>query len=508
MSARGSRVAREPLRRQLVQALFSIRSKLLLVHAFLVVVPLAGLEFARTYERELLRSEEEGMAALSVALAAAIERESAAGGPLDAPASRAAAQASARTLKAQIRVLDREGRPVLDTGPEQIALVTKGRRLLSSVDFRSAPRPPLVVGDPVPEEGTFAARPEVKKALEGAAGRYTRVPEQMRGVRLYVAEPVRVGGAVVGAVYVTRTTYPVLVSLYRVRNGLERVALGSLAIALTVALFLAFTISRPLRKLTEAARRIAAGERGVALKLSGRDEVAELARGFDHMARELDRRLGYISELAANVSHEFKTPIASIRGAAELLRDGAADDPAARTRFLDNILGDTDRLSALVTRLLELSRIESDAEPARPLDYRALCEEVVERYRGAGHAITLEYAARASHLSGRADRLDSVLSNLLDNAVRFSPPGAPITVRVEGDAAALTTSVVDRGRGISPPNLERVWDRFFTTARAQGGTGLGLAIVRAVVGAHGGTVDASSELGAGSTFSFTLPRRL
>jgi two-component system, OmpR family, sensor histidine kinase ChvG len=313
----------------------------------------------------------------------------------------------------------------------------------------------------------------------------------------------------VGVVYVSRTTYPVMVSLYRVRNGLERVALGSLAVALVVALFLAFTISRPLRKLTAAARRIAAGERGVALKLSGRDEVADLARNFDHMARELDARLGYISELAANVSHEFKTPIASIRGAAELLREGAADDPEARARFLDNILGDTDRLSRLVSRLLELSRIESSPEPATPLDYRALVEDVVERYRAAGHAVTLEYEARASHLLGRGDHLDSVLSNLLDNAARFSDAGAPIVVRVRaGEASELVTDVVDRGRGISPQNLERVWDRFFTTARDEGGTGLGLAIVRAIVESHGGEVAARSEPGAGSTFSYTLPRRL
>jgi two-component system sensor histidine kinase ChvG len=126
----------------------------------------------------------------------------------------------------------------------------------------------------------------------------------------------------------------VLLSLYWVRNALIKVALGSLAVGTLVAIFLSLTISRPLRRLTEAAGRIAAGERGVALNLGGRDELGELARDFDAMARALDARLSYISELAANVSHEFKTPIASMRGAAELLRDGAADDPEARQRFL------------------------------------------------------------------------------------------------------------------------------------------------------------------------------
>ncbi len=205
------------------------------------------------------------------------------------------------------------------------------------------------------------------------------------------------------------------------RNALIKVAFVSLVVGTLVALFLAFTISRPLRRLTEAAGRIAAGERGVALNLGGRDEIGELARDFDAMARALDARLGYISELAANVSHEFKTPIASMRGAAELLRDGAADDPEARNRFLGNILEDAERLSRLVTRLLELSRIESRPEARVPLEYRALVASVVARYPSA----TLVWNAAFEHLRAAPDQVETVLTNLLDNAARFSPAGAP-----------------------------------------------------------------------------------
>ena len=504
-----ARPADPPHRGRAFDFLFRIRTRLLLVHAFLVVVPLAGLEFARTYERELLRGEEEGMTALAIALAAATQRDLDSGDALGSPTVEAGARAAARALRAQIRVLDADGRSVIDTGPEQITVVTSGRKLLTSSDYLRSPPTALSVGDPAPPSGTFAERPEVKRALAGRPATYTRVPGQVRGVRLYVAEPVPLPAGGHGVVYISRTTYPVLVSLYRVRNGLERVALVSFAVALVVSVFLGLTISRPLRKLTDASRRIAAGERGVELKLSGRDEIAGLARTFDAMARALDARLGYISELAANVSHEFKTPIASIRGAAELLRDGAADDPEARPRFLENILADTDRLARLVSRLLELSRIESTPEAPEPIDYRALVEEVVGRYQGAGQAVTLDYQARYAHLLGQAEYLDTVLTNLLDNAVQFSPAGRKIVVKVTiGEAGFITTEVTDEGRGISPGNLARVWDRFFTTARSEGGTGLGLAIVRAIVGAHGGQVSARSTPGEGSTFSFTLPRRL
>jgi two-component system, OmpR family, sensor histidine kinase ChvG len=489
---------------RLERFLFRIRTRLLLANLFLVVAPIAGLSFARTFERELLRSEEEGMVVLAMALSAGLG-SAAEGQRLSVPAELAeAARAAAARLGAQVRVLDAAGRGLSDTGPEAIEKVTQGRTLIG----RSAST--VVVRDEPPPAGTFADRPEVKKALSGGSGRYTRVASQVRSVRLFVAEPVRArGGAVVGVVYVSRTTYPVLVALYRIRNGLVRVVGVSLAAGAVVAIFLALTISRPLHKLTRAARRIAAGERGVALNLSGRDEVADLSRAFDTMARELDARLLYISELAANVSHEFKTPISSIRGAAELLRDGAADEPAARDRFLGNILDDTERLSRLVTRLLELSRIEAGHDAGVPFDYRAMCEEVAGRQAGEGRAVTLDYRARHALLRGTPEQLESVLQNLLDNAARFSPAGGAITVTVEhGPDDAIVTRVVDRGVGISEANLPQVWGRFFTTARERGGTGLGLSIVRAIVEAHGGEVGASSTPGVGSTFWFSLPRRL
>lgn len=482
--------------------LFRIRTRLLVASVLLVILPVAGLSFARTFERELLRSEEEGMAAVALSLASVASEAG-----LADEGVRRASLASARRLRAQIRLLDTGGAAIFDTGPEAVEKVTAGRKLLSDPRRKGDE---VVVGDPPPPSGTFRERAEVRKALGGQPGRFTRISDRVRSVRLFVAEPIPGrDGATVGVVYLSRTTYPVLVSLYRIRNGLVRVLAASALVALAVALYQALTISRPLARLTEAARRIASGERGVALRLSGRDEVAELARAFDAMARELDARLGYISELAANVSHEFKTPIASIRGAAEVLRDGAADDPQARERFLGNILADTERLSRLVSRLLELSRIEAHLHDRREaLDYRDLVEEVVERYTEGDPPVTLDYQAPSRVLLGDPERLASALGNLLDNAAGLGAAAGAVSVVVREQDGALVTEVTDRGPGLSPANLARVWDRFFTTRREQGGTGLGLAIVKAVVEAHGGQVGARSTPGEGSTFWFTLPRRL
>ena len=482
--------------------IFRIRTRLLAASVLLVILPVAGLSFARTFERELLRSEEEGMTSTAVTLAAGAGLEG-----LEGPLVRAQAERAARQLRAQIRLLDREGRAALDTGPEAVEKVTAGRRLLPSSMLRGEP---IVVGDPPPDSGSFAERAEVKKALGGQAGRFTRVSNRLRSVRLFVAEPIRrPDGSQLGVVYLSRTTYPVLVSMYRIRNGLVRVVAASLLVALVVALYQALTISRPLARLTDAARRIAAGERGVALRLSGRDEAAELARAFDTMARELDTRLNYISELAANVSHEFKTPIASIRAAAEVLRDGAAEDPPARERFLSNILADTDRLSRLVTRLLELSRIEAHLHDQREtFDIKLMLEEITERYEGADCPVVLEFSAPFCLLLGNQERLASAVGNLVDNALRVSPPERPVRVAARQEQGGLRVEVRDEGPGISAANLPRVWDRFFTTRREDGGTGLGLSIVKAVAEAHGGRVGASSEPGEGSTFWLWIPRGL
>lgn len=493
---------------RLLESAFRIRTKLLIAQLFLVLVPLAGSWFARTYERELLRGEEEGLHAIAVTLAAVSETDA-------VPHDRERFQAAANAARAHIRRIAPDGHAVFDSGPEEVELLTRGRELVSSIDVESRRSsyaiPTARLGDVDPAGGDFRIRGEVTRALAGASARATRRASTGRGVRIFVAEPILDGdGHITGVIYASRATYPVLVSMYRVRNGLRWIAFGSIALALVVGSFLAFTISRPLRRLTQAAGRIASGERGVALKLSGRDEVGELARAFDAMAHELDARLLYISELAANVSHEFKTPIASIRGAAELLRDGAADDPTARTRFLGNILDDTERLARLVSRLLELSRIESRPEANDPIDYRALVEDVVGRFRATGADVSLRYEARSAHVRGSSDHLDSVLTNLVENGLRFARDDvAPrVEVRVTQDGEMVRTEVRDNGRGISTANLTRVWDRFFTTARERGGTGLGLAIVRAVAEQHGGDVGVESREGEGTTFWFTLARRL
>ncbi len=296
-----------------------------------------------------------------------------------------------------------------------------------------------------------------------------------------------------------------LVELYRIRAGLFRVLAVAVALTLFVTLLLAWSITTPIEKLSRAAKRVSAGEPGVVVPVSGGAETRELGEAFAAMKDRLDARLRYIEGFAADVAHEFKSPLTSIRGAAELLGEGAADDPDARARFLRNIGLDVARLDRLVSRLLELSRIEASSEPVLPVDLEALARRVADRSATPDQRVVLHARSRKKLVHARQTDLETALVNLVDNAVRFSPPDAAVDVVIEDRAGAVAVIVTDQGPGIPPAHLARIFDRFFTTDAERDGTGLGLAIARAVARAHGGDLTVESSPGEGTRFTITLP---
>jgi len=270
-----------------------------------------------------------------------------------------------------------------------------------------------------------------------------------------------------------------------------------LGLTAIVTLALSLSISRPLERLSRAARRITRGDPGVSVPLGGGGEISELAAEFDQMTRRLEARQRYISEFAADVAHELKSPLTSIRGAAELLAEGADEDLEARRRFLNNIRLDATRLDRLVSRLLELSRIDASEQLPQVVDLKALVERAVARSEGPETPIRLSFEAITSQVLARESDLETALLNLLDNAQRFSPEGQAVTLAVSGpgDDGMLLLCVTDRGPGIPAEHVPRVFDRFFTTDAERDGTGLGLAIVKSVASAHGGSVGFQSEPG-------------
>lgn len=213
----------------------------------------------------------------------------------------------------------------------------------------------------------------------------------------------------------------------------------------------------------------------------------------------------------ANASHELKTPVSSILGLTSAL-ERAAEDPEATRRFVGMLGREAERLSLLVSDLLDLSRLESDAGPLAPVRLDEAVLEQCEKLRGdadsGGIALHVDSVA-ALPVMGRASDLGQMAHNLLANAVRYTPPGGEVRVTLARDGGSALVRVADTGIGIPAGDLDRVFERFYRVDvardRETGGTGLGLAIVRHVAETHGGQVAVASELGAGSAFTVRIP---
>jgi two-component system sensor histidine kinase CreC len=354
---------------------------------------------------------------------------------------------------------------------------------------------------------------DVRQALKGQYGSRWELDKPHQRVNIYSTLPVFVEGKTVGAVSVSKSTN-------RIRNFISR-SLGNLllpgAIALVLATVMAYALSAYLTRiiwsLAWQAERIAAGERNVRLQTWTRSELGTLARAVERMREKLEGK-AYVEEMATNLSHELKTPLAAIRGSAELLEGPASNDPVARARFLGNIQSEVERLDRIVSALLQLSRIEAQPATAEipATDAGAAAKEIARIYdaraRDLGVAFHPEIADAALVVRIAEVQLKQLLTNLLDNALQFTATGGQVWLRVGRKDDAVEIQVADEGAGIEPELLPKIFDRFFTTENPRTGnrgTGLGLAIARSIVNANGGRIAVQSELGRGSTFTVTFP---
>jgi signal transduction histidine kinase len=217
-------------------------------------------------------------------------------------------------------------------------------------------------------------------------------------------------------------------------------------------------------------------------------------------------------DFVGNASHELKTPVASIRAAAETLRDGAIDDPDAAHRFTEQLERDADRLGRIVSDLLDLSRLETGSERLDRVALDRIAEDEVGRRRQQAAAAGVSIAVHVDGvpaIQGSAGDLALMTGNLIDNAIRYTAAGGAVSVEVRAEPDAVLLRVSDTGVGIPQRDLPRIFERFYRVDQARsretGGTGLGLAIVRHVSENHGGEVTVTSELGQGSTFEVRLP---
>lgn len=286
-----------------------------------------------------------------------------------------------------------------------------------------------------------------------------------------------------------------------------------------VGLLMWRTLVRPLQKIAAAARAFGEGNMAARTGVDRSDEIGQVARAFDEMSERVARSREAERELLASMSHELRTPLARIRVALDLAAEGDAATARASLADVTEDLTELERLMASIfsTTRLEMAAAAGDGQPVplqrSDVDLPALVEKAVahQRAQHPARAYTVNMRTRSTMRWICADSIlvRRVIENLLDNAHKYSPDGAAVTVDVAEEARTFQVAVIDRGFGIDERDLPRIFTPFFradrSRARATGGVGLGLALAKRVVEAHGGQINVSSQLDVGTTVTFTLP---
>ena len=500
--------------------------------AIVVALPLSGLVFFRLYENQFVHETEGELIAQASAVAAFYQQAlndasppETLLGPGIAPAPGGARYqawepqldlAAEKILpsRGEARVTQKAADPIYVSIGLRIDDVLPEIQKRTLAGFRVLDAQGTIIAGQSETGLSLAHVSEVARALEGryASAIRVRISDQpppplysiSRGtrIRVFVALPVVHKGRVAGVVYASRTPSHILRHLYGERGKVALWA-GFVLVGTAIAGFLLMrTVTRPLAQLLDRTQRLKAGDREalVSLPVNGTREMAALGEGLLSMARQLQERGDYIRSYASHVTHELKSPLTAIRGAAELLAEsGEAMTPQERQKFARNIATDAERLNELVTRLRDHARAEAAVPGTEASDLDAVLSALT-----LPESVVLDREGTADiRLAMSAENAGIVFSNLASNAAGHS--ARRLTVKARREAGMAHITVADDGEGISAGNRLRIFEPFFTTRREDGGTGMGLHIVRTLVEAHGGTISLADSAEGGACFDIVLP---
>jgi signal transduction histidine kinase len=392
-----------------------------------------------------------------------------------------------------------------DASQSTVAVLGADGRVEVAV-YRGFTRQQLPTGTPQ----TLLARILAGKALPAG------VLHSGRNAFMVAGAPVTRNGGRVGAVLAIS-----FVRAARERNRflqavLLRASIVDVVLSLLLGVVLAGGITRPLQRMAQAVGAISRGDFRQRVPVRSNDEVGVLAQAFNRMAEHLDALLATRRELAAAISHELRTPLTSIEGFVAALRDQMVA-PEERDHVYGIVQAEVTRLRRLIDDLFELSKLEAGQARLRLQEVQAADLVSAAAERGTvlagpgGPQVVVEAQTPAGSLSVDPDRVAQVLGNLVQNALRHSPPDGTVTLRASPEGDGVRFEVRDTGPGIPEGEAERIFERFHTVdpsrSRPGTGTGLGLSIAREIVHAHGGQIGVDRRPGDGACFWFTLPRR-
>jgi signal transduction histidine kinase len=383
--------------------------------------------------------------------------------------------------------------------------------------------------DAVAQVDNHGTRPEVQQAFASGRGTHARRSDTTGRRTVYLALRVTPPGSAHPSI--VRLGLPLTLLEQRVRDLQRTLAIAfgvAFIVSVTVSFLIARGLTRPLQDMAAVARQLAGGALGQRVQTRSNDEVGVLAATLNQMADQMDRDITALRRLeqvrkdfVANVSHELRTPLTSIKGYVEALLDGAKDNPDEAVRFLQIILRQSDRLNLILEDLLQLSQIESGLVRFKrePVHLGSLIERTLPLIKPLAdkkrQSLTVAVPPDLPPVSGDEDRLVQVLTNLLDNAIKYTPEGGAISItgvvaaQPSDSPAQVELSIADTGIGIPEADRPRVFERFYRVDKARsremGGTGLGLSIVKHIVEGHAGRIWVEGVQPAGSRFVLRLP---
>jgi two-component system, OmpR family, sensor histidine kinase ChvG len=503
----------------------SLRTILFATLFFVAALPGIGAVFLRVYENTLVQQTEAELIAQGAVLGSAYRQLWAGGAPL--PPGTAALRPEPPSIDLRtMPTLPVQADPVRPTGPPDPRAVAAARALqpividagrVTLAAIRLLDRRGCVVLGRGDIGLCYPHVPEVRAALDGQ----TQTVLRRRGeyqpryalewlsraseIRVYHVRPVRVGGQVIGAVMLSRSPRGLFLGIYQDRGKIALGVVGIFLILLLLAGLLSRGISRPIEQLSEATRNVARGPVAIPEPpVTAAVEIRGLYENFAAMAERIERRSRYLKDFAAAVSHEFKTPIAGIRGALELLSDhGETMSGPERERFIANAMADADRLSHLLERLLAQARADMAvaAETART-SLAAPVAAVADAHRGAKLSVEIDLPGDLPPVAAPPELIEAVLETLVENSSQAGAGAVRIAARRMSGRVWLT--VADDGPGVPPTDQERIFEPFQTSRRAEGGSGLGLSIARSLLASVGGTIE-SRTAERGALFEIMLP---
>lgn len=360
---------------------------------------------------------------------------------------------------------------------------------------------------------SFITFEERQKLLQGETVTMVRKHSVFEQDILAVALPLLEGEVLSGVIFL----YMPLDDVYQPFEAIRYILFGVMGLVLLITIGtgrkVANQLVQPLRNMEMVSEKMAAGDFSRRIDVSSSDEMGALATSFNKLAQSLEEVEENRREFLQNVSHELRTPLSYMRGYTEAIMEGMIESEEEKEKYIRIIHQETERLTRLVHDLLDLAQLEGDSYPMKwePIAFAQLIFDVTERFRlrieQKGIPLQLDLD-EDTIIEGDADRLEQVLGNLFDNAVRYSEQGNTITVRMFTEKNRVYFILKDEGPGIPEENLERITERFYrvqkSRTRETGGSGLGLAIVKQIVTKHGAEIEFCSRLGKGTEVRMTF----